>query len=59
MSDLPLVIRWTANAKRDLVNKVARGDVSLEEACRHYRLSFEEFADWQRDYPARVKESTR
>jgi hypothetical protein len=59
MSDLPLVTRWTANAKRDLVAKVAHGEIALEEACRRYRLSVEEFADWQRDYSARETERAR
>lgn len=55
MTDLPHVLRWTINAKRELVAKVARRDVTLEEACRHYRISVEEFADWQRDFPARAE----
>lgn len=53
MPDLPVITRWTANAKRELVEKVARGNVELAEALRFYRLSADEFASWQRDYPAR------
>ena len=59
MSDLPRVIRWTAHRKRELVERVARGDVDLATALRHYRLSAEEFADWQRDYPPRAEALAR
>lgn len=36
MPDLPPITRWTPRAKRNLVESVERGDVSLDEVCRHY-----------------------
>lgn len=59
MTDFPPVLRWTANTKRDLVERIARGDLDRDEALRHYRISAEEFAIWQRDYPARPQEVAR
>ena len=40
--------RWVARRKAVIVDAVRRGAISLEEACRRYELSVEEFAAWQR-----------
>jgi transposase-like protein len=40
--------RWVARRKAVIVNAVRSGAVSLEEVCRRYELSVEEFLAWQR-----------
>jgi Protein of unknown function (DUF1153) len=40
--------RWVARRKAVIVNAVRDGALSLEEACRRYQLSIEEFYAWQR-----------
>ncbi len=40
--------RWVARRKAVVVSAVRRGTISLEEACRRYQLSIEEFHAWQR-----------
>jgi Protein of unknown function (DUF1153) len=40
--------RWVARRKAVVVNAVCSGAISLEEACRRYELSVEEFLAWQR-----------
>jgi Protein of unknown function (DUF1153) len=40
--------RWVARRKAVIVDAVRSGAVSLEEVCRRYELSVEEFAAWQR-----------
>jgi Protein of unknown function (DUF1153) len=40
--------RWVVRRKAVVVDAVRRGAISLEEACRRYRLSVEEFQAWQR-----------
>ncbi|HTV45590.1 MAG TPA: DUF1153 domain-containing protein [Stellaceae bacterium] len=40
--------RWVARRKAVIVNAVRNGALSLEEACRRYQLSVEEFHAWQR-----------
>src|ERR1700682_3062252 len=40
--------RWVARRKAVVVNAVRSGAVSLEEVCRRYELSVEEFHAWQR-----------
>jgi Protein of unknown function (DUF1153) len=40
--------RWVARRKAVVVNAVRHGAISLEEACRRYRLSAEEFQTWER-----------
>ena len=40
--------RWVARRKAAIVNAVRNGEMNVEEACRHYRLSTEEFAAWER-----------
>jgi len=40
--------RWVARRKAVVVDAVRSGAISLEEACRRYDLSLEEFVAWQR-----------
>lgn len=40
--------RWTPRRKAQVVAAVAGGLLSVEEACRDYALSLEEFAEWAR-----------
>jgi hypothetical protein len=40
--------RWVARRKAIIVNAVRSGVISLEEVCRRYELSVEEFHAWQR-----------
>jgi len=39
--------RWVTARKAQVVNAVRSGLISLEEACRRYALSVEEFVTWQ------------
>ena len=41
--------RWSARRKAAVVTAVRSGTVSLEEACRRYHLSEEEFCAWERE----------
>ena len=40
--------RWVIRRKAEVVAAVRGGLISLEEACRRYTLSVEEFLSWQR-----------
>ena len=40
--------RWVARRKAVIVNAVHNGAISIEDACRRYQLSVEEFRSWQR-----------
>ncbi len=40
--------RWVVRRKAEVVAGVRSGLISLEDACRRYRLSVEEFLSWQR-----------
>ena len=40
--------RWVTRRKAAIVNAVRVGVISLEEVCRRYELSVEEFLAWQR-----------
>ena len=40
--------RWVPRRKAMIVNAVRSGAISLEEVCRLYELSVEEFVNWQR-----------
>ena len=42
--------RWVVRRKAAVVAAVQNGKISLEEACRRYQLSEEEFRSWQRAY---------
>jgi transposase-like protein len=39
--------RWSAQRKAMVVNGVLNGAISLDEACRRYQLSQEEFRSWR------------
>jgi len=41
-------IRWTIWRKAEVVAAVRNGLLGLDEACERYRLSAEEFLNWQR-----------
>ena len=41
--------RWVPRRKAAVVAAVRSGAISLEEACRRYDLSEEEFRAWERD----------
>ncbi len=43
----PKTRRWSMNRKAAIVAGVRAGLLSLEEACRLYYLSIEEFLSWQ------------
>ncbi len=40
--------RWVIRRKAEVVAAVRCGLITLEEACRRYTLSVEEFVSWQR-----------
>ena len=40
--------RWSPQRKAVVVNAVLSGALSLDEACRRYLISTEEFSCWQR-----------
>jgi hypothetical protein len=40
--------RWVVRRKAVVVQAVRTGMISLQEACRRYNLSLEEFLAWQR-----------
>jgi hypothetical protein len=44
----PNTKRWVIRRKAEVVAGVRSGIISLEEACRRYKLSIEEFLSWQR-----------
>ena len=44
----PNTQRWVIRRKAEVVAGVRSGIISLEEACRRYKLSIEEFLSWQR-----------
>ena len=49
VADLPSpdTKRWVPRRKAAIVDAVRQGVVSLEEVCRRYQLSVEEFITWQ------------
>jgi transposase-like protein len=42
--------RWVARRKAAVVAAVSSGMISVEEACRHYQMSEEEFFAWRRAF---------
>jgi hypothetical protein len=40
--------RWVARRKAQVVGAVQAGLLTIDEACRFYRLTLEEFLSWQR-----------
>ena len=50
MPKLPSVRkRWTVRRKAAVIEAVRRGRLSLDQVCRIYTLSLEEFLAWERD----------
>jgi hypothetical protein len=50
MPELPsLGRRWTVRRKAAVIEAVRGGWVPIEEACRLYKLSVDEFLAWERD----------
>ena len=45
---LPTTARWTPRRKAEVVAAVAGGLMTIDEACTHYNLTFEELASWER-----------
>jgi hypothetical protein len=48
----PETTRWVIRRKAAVVAAVRAGEITLEEACRRYQLSEEEFLSWQRAFEA-------
>ena len=44
----PETKRWVIRRKAEVVAGVRNGLISLEEACKRYKLSVDEFLSWQR-----------
>lgn len=44
----PNTSRWVARRKAQVVAAVQSGLLSVDDACRTYRLTIEELASWQR-----------
>jgi hypothetical protein len=44
--------RWVVRRQAAVVAAVQAGKITLEEACRRYQLTEEEFRAWQRAYDA-------
>jgi len=40
--------RWVIRRKAAVVSAVRSGQITIEEACKRYNLSVEEFLSWQR-----------
>ena len=51
--------RWVASRKAEVVAAVHRGVLSMVEACHRYRLSVEEFQEWDRHYRTDGETSSR
>jgi Protein of unknown function (DUF1153) len=52
-------VRWVARRKAEVVAAVHAGALSMMEACLRYRLSPEEFREWERHYKAGGYEDRR
>jgi hypothetical protein len=46
----PNTKRWVVRRKAAVVSAVRAGKITLEEACRRYQLSEEEFLAWARAF---------
>ena len=42
--------RWVARRKAAVVAAVSSGMITIEEACRRYHMSEEEFSTWRRAF---------
>ncbi len=45
--------RWISHRKAEVVAGVRAGLISLEDACKRYALSIDEFLSWQRNLDER------
>jgi hypothetical protein len=43
-------VRWVARRKAEVVAAVHSGMLSMRDACQRYKLSAEEFLEWERHY---------
>ncbi len=52
MENLPLpnTKRWVVRRKAAVVAAVLGGGITVEDACRYYQLSEEEFMSWVRSF---------
>jgi hypothetical protein len=41
-------VRWVIRRKAEVVSAVRNGLIGLDEVCERYRLSVEEFLNWER-----------
>jgi hypothetical protein len=41
-------MKWTARRKVAVVLAVTSGRLAMSEVCRRYRISVDEFVEWQR-----------
>ncbi len=41
-------VRWVISRKAEVVSAVRNGLIGLDEACERYKLSVEEFLNWER-----------
>jgi hypothetical protein len=50
LDDLPApdTKRWVSRRKAEVVTAVRAGLLTLDDACRRYQISLEEFLSWQR-----------
>lgn len=44
----PDVERWTPRRKAQIVDAVAKGEMTVDTVCEHYRISRDEFLAWKR-----------
>ena len=55
----PNTKRWVIRRKAEVVIAVRGGLLTLDDACRRYRLTAEEFAAWQRAVEAMTNRPLR
>jgi len=46
----PNTKRWVVRRKAAVVAAVRSGEITIEQACRYYQLSEEEFLSWERAF---------
>jgi hypothetical protein len=52
-------VRWMARRKAEVIAAVNGGLLTMAEACHRYRISTEEFMEWERHYKADGLEGLR
>ena len=52
-------VRWVARRKAEVIAAVHGGLLTMAEACNRYRLSSEEFLEWERHYKQHGLEGLR